>query len=320
MKYLLFFILFLIIVLSLFIGQANLDISKIFIDNTPEKMIFFDLRIPRTLLAFFSGAILALSGLIFQTIFKNVLTTPYTLGVASGATLFASLAIKLELSFIIWGISAVSLFGFLGSIFSIFILLLFAKSLHNNALLLLGISMSLFYSALQMLVYYTSDLMQSFKIMRFMMGSLDIAGYENLITLGVSATILLFISSFYKKELGILSINDEEAFLRGVNVKKINMILLLGVSFAIGVCVSITGPIGFVGLVIPYITRIIYKKSTPHLIMPTFFYGGGFLLLCDIFARAIPSSSEIPIGVITALIGAPFFIVILYRRFNTYMI
>ncbi len=320
MKYFLFFLLFIIVILSLFIGQTDLDISKIWIENTPQKMIFFDLRIPRTLLAFFSGAILALSGLIFQTIFKNILTTPYTLGVASGATLFASLAIKLELQFIVWGISAVSIFGFLGSIFSILILLLFAKSLHKNALLILGISMSLFYSALQMLVYYTSDLMQSFQIMRFMMGSLEIAGYENLMTLGLSALILLMITLKFKKELGILSINDDEAFLRGVDVKKINIILLLGVSFAIGVCVSITGPIGFVGLVIPYITRLIYKKSTPHIILPTFFYGGGFLLLCDIFARIIPASSEIPIGVITALIGAPFFIAILYKRFHTHRV
>ncbi len=316
MKYLLAFLLIVIMISSLFIGQANIDISKIWIHNTPEEMIFFDLRIPRTLLAFFAGAILALSGLVFQTIFKNILTTPYTLGVASGATLFATLAIKLDIMFTLWGISAISLFGFIGSIFSIAILLMFAKRLNSNALLLLGIAMSLFYSALQMLVYYTSDLMQSFKIVRFMMGSLEIAGYENIFPLSVSALILLYITIRYKHELGILSINDEEAYLRGVDVKKINAILLLAISFAIGICVSITGPIGFVGLVIPYVIRVIYKKSIPSLIFPTFFYGGGFLLLCDIIARAIPSSSEIPIGVISALIGAPFFVAILYKRFT----
>lgn len=311
MRSLLFLLLF---TASLFVGQAELDLGKLWQSDSSEYMIFFEIRVPRTILAFLVGGILALSGLIFQTIFKNPLTTPYTLGVASGATLFASLAIKLELLFLWLGISAVTLFGFIGAFFSVALLLLFSKKLKSSALLLAGIALSLFYSSLHMLVYYTSDTLQSYKIVRFMMGSLDIAGYDNLIPIALALVLLLFLTLKFSKEFGILAISDDEAMLRGVNVKYVNGVLLLIVSVAVGVCVSVTGPIGFVGLIIPHFVKKTLKKSSKYLIIPSFIYGGLFLLACDMIARVIPANSEIPIGVVTALIGAPVFVYILFKR------
>jgi len=129
-----------------------------------------------------------------------------------------------------------------------------------------------------------------------------------------TSLFLLLIVGFYKKEIKLLLVSYEFAQLKGVNVKKTNYILLLSVSIAVGVCVSITGPIGFVGLIIPHIMKTIYKKSSEKLIYPIFFYGGMFLVLCDLIARNIDVDSDIPIGVVTSFLGAPFFIYLILSR------
>jgi len=125
---------------------------------------------------------------------------------------------------------------------------------------------------------------------------------------------LLILSSFYKKELKLLLTSNDYAYLKGVEVKKVNTILLIAVSIAVGICVSITGPIGFVGLIIPHILKSIYKKSAEQLIFPIFFYGGFFLVVSDFIARNLGSSSDIPIGIITAFLGGPFFIYLIMKR------
>ena len=276
-----------------------------------DYKLFWDIRLPRVLVAFFAGGILSLGGLIFQSVFKNPMSTPYTLGVATGSTLGVAFAI-------IFGFgSMLSLFGFLGALLTVVILFgmtLKLQSYETNALLLVGIALAFFYNASLMILFYLSDESQSFEIIRFTMGSVDVVGLEKMLPIIVTSLGLLGLSLFYKKELKLLLTSNDYAYLKGVNVKRVNTLLLVAVSLAVGVCVSLTGPIGFVGLIIPHILKSIQKKSAEQLMVPIFFYGGFFLVLSDLIARNLGTNSDIPIGIITAFLGGPFFIYLIMRR------
>ncbi len=300
-----------LLIIAPFYGQIHLDILKITDTNSMEFQLFWDLRLPRVVVAFFAGALLGLSGLLFQSLFKNPMGTPYTLGVASGSTLGAAFAI-------VFGLGALtSLFGFLGAIITVFILFTLTarlKSFESHSLLLVGIALSFFYNAVLMILFYISDESQSFEIVRFTMGSLDVVGWEETSLITVFSLLLLAVSFKYKYELRVLLTSNDNAFLKGIEVKKVNIILLLSVSVAVGVCVSITGPIGFVGLIIPHVVKMLYKQSADRLLLPTFLYAGVFLVLSDFISRNLGTASDIPIGIITAFVGGPFFIYLIMKR------
>jgi len=300
-----------LIVSSPFIGQIDIHLNNIFTSGTMDHQIFWDIRVPRTILAFCSGAILALSGLVFQTVFRNSMATPFTLGVASGATLFTALGIVLGVA------SFISLWAFIGSVLTIVILFGVAKTLgetHTSSLLLVGIALSFFYSASLMVLYFISDLAQSYEIVRFTMGSLDIVGYDKIWFVIFGALLLIFTMLKYQKQIHLLLTSHEFTILKGIDIKKLNYTLLLIVSIAVALTVSITGPIGFVGLIVPHILKLIYKQSAHKLILPIFFYGGTFLVLCDMIARNLGTNSDVPIGVVTSFVGAPFFIYLITNK------
>ena len=165
-----------------------------------------------------------------------------------------------------------------------------------------------------MILFYISDETQSYVIVRFTMGSLDVVGFISTLPIVIVSILLLLLTLKYKKEIKLLLTSYDNAFLKGVEVKKINTILLISVSIAIGVAVSITGPIGFVGLIVPHILKTIYKKSADKLLLPTFFYAGIFLVLCDLISRNLGATSDVPIGVVTSFLGGPFFIYLLVGR------
>ena len=315
MKKLLYLFGFFIILLSPFLGDTSLDYKDIFDSSTSTHTIFWDLRVPRIILAFFVGSILSLSGLIFQTIFKNALITPYTLGIASGTTLFTAISIVFFPGIIL----AVS--GILGSFFTIIILYLISQKINKssmivstNSILLIGIALSFFYSSGLMLIFFMSDLQENYSIVRFTLGSLDVVGFSSSLIVLVVAMILYFTVTFYKDKIKLLLISNDTAFLKGLNVNRLNLTLLVVISLAVGISISFVGPIGFVGLVIPHIIKIIYKKSAHKLIFPVFFYGGVFLVLADFISRNLNTASSLPIGVVTSFIGAPFFVYLLIRR------
>lgn len=311
MKTLFILLSLIVLVLSPFFGQIELHFDKLNELSTVDHMLFFDLRLPRVIIAFFSGALLGLSGLIFQSLFRNPMSTPFTLGVASGATLGTAFAIVFGF------VSFAALFGFVGAIMTIVILFAITSWLKNyeiSTLLLVGIALSFFYSAALMILFYLSDKTQSYEIVRFTMGSLDIVGLQSTLPVVIASLILLGIAIKFKKEIQILLTSYDNASLKGIEVKKVSSILLLVLSIAIGVTVSVVGPIGFVGLIVPHILKIIYKKSADKLLGVTFFYSGIFLVLCDLIARNLGASSDIPIGVITSFLGGPFFIYLLVSR------
>ncbi len=316
MKNLLYIFGLFFIFLSPFLGEINLNITDILDSkNQMVNTIFWDLRVPRVLLAFFVGGILALGGLVFQTVFKNELITPYTLGIASGTTLFTAIAI---LFFPMVYLPISSIFG---SIFTILVLYFISKKINKNSIavstnsiLLIGIALSYFYSSALMLVFYMSNLQQNYSIVRFTLGSLDSVGFFNTIIVGVVSFVFYVIINLYKNKIKLLLICNDTAFLKGLNVNKINIFLLTLVSLAIGISISFVGPIGFVGLVVPHIIKIIYKKSADKLFFPIFFFGGVFLVISDLISRNLPTDSTLPIGVVTAFVGAPFFIYLLVRK------
>ncbi len=315
MKIVLYIFALIIIVISPFLGELTLRLNDIFDSSSSAFMVFWDLRVPRVVLAFFVGGILALGGLIFQIIFKNELITPYTLGIASGTTLFTAVAIVF---FPMLNITISSIFG---SIVTILVLYFISKkinknsvSISTNSILLIGIALSYFYSSALMLVFYMSNLQENYSIVRFTLGSLDTVGFTSgIIIMGVSA-ILYGVVFFNKSKIKLLLICNDTAFLKGLNVHKINILLLIVVSLSIGICISFVGPIGFIGLVIPHVIKLIYKQSADKLFFPVFFFGGIFLVFSDLISRNLNTDSTLPIGVVTAFIGAPFFVYLLIRR------
>ncbi|WP_323592381.1 FecCD family ABC transporter permease [Aliarcobacter butzleri] len=315
MKAFLYILGLIIIFISPFLGETQINVKDIFEFSNSSNMVFWDLRVARVILAFFVGGILALSGLIFQIIFKNELITPYTLGIASGTTLFTAIGIIF--------VPTVYLFlpSIFGSIFTILILYIISKIINKtsigsstNSILLIGIALSYFYGSALMLVFYMSSLQENYSIVRFTLGSLDVVGFSNSFIIFFVSIVFYLIIYLYKNKIKLLLISNDTAFLKGLNVDKTNLTLLIIVSLCVGITISFTGPIGFIGLVIPHIVKIIYKKSAEKLFFPTFFLGGVFLVFSDLISRNLNTDSTLPIGVVTAFIGAPFFIYLLIKR------
>ena len=318
MKAFLYILGLIIIFISPFLGETQINIKDIFEFSNSSNMVFWDLRVARVILAFFVGGILALSGLIFQIIFKNELITPYTLGIASGTTLFTAIGIILLPTMYIF-ISSI-----LGSLFTILVLYIISKIINKtsigsstNSILLIGIALSYFYASALMLVFYMSSLQENYSIVRFTLGSLDTVGFSNSFVIFFVSIVFYVIIYLYKNKIKLLLISNDMAFLKGLNVDKTNLTLLVVVSLCVGITISFTGPIGFIGLVIPHIVKIIYKKSAEKLFFPTFFFGGVFLVFSDLISRNLNTDSTLPIGVVTAFIGAPFFIYLLIKLNKT---
>ncbi len=315
MKIFLYLISFIIVCVAPFLGELTINYKNIFDNTSTTYMIFWDLRVPRVALAFFVGGILSLGGLIFQIIFKNQLITPYTLGIASGTTLFTAVSIVF---FPFLNMSVSSVFG---SIVTILILYFISKQINKNSIavstnsiLLIGIALSYFYSSALMLVFYMSNLQQNYSIVRFTLGSLDTVGFNSSIIVMITSFIFYFIVHINRQKIKLLLICNDTAFLKGLSVHKINILLLVVISLSVGISISFVGPIGFVGLVIPHIIKLIYKKSAEKLFFPVFSFGGIFLVFADLISRNLHTDSTLPIGVVTAFIGAPFFVYLLIRR------
>ncbi len=292
-----------IITLSLSFYFGGISFSEL------DFEILFELRVPRILLAILVGMLLASSGVVVQSVFANPLADPYIIGIASSATLGAVSAYLLGLSDIYYGI--------LGFAFSVGIsLLVFAigRSRDMATLLMLGIAISAFVGAFTTFAIYLIG-QDSFKITAWLMGYLGNANWDRVIFL--CFPVLFCALYFYAKrlELNILLQGDEEARSLGINVGRLKIQLLIASSFAVGFSVGFCGLIGFVGLIIPHILRLILRDSNHAVILPfSFLLGGLFLLACDTFGRSIWAPIEIPIGVITAFFGAPFFLYLALKR------
>ena len=302
---------------SPFTGSAALDLNDLLAADALSQRIFFELRLPRVIFAFLAGVILSLGGLLFQTLFRNPLMTPYTLGISSGAVFGAGIAIILGMGSLAFGIAAITLFGFAGAMLTVLLLIWlsrYVKEAQGTSLLLLGIALSLFYAASLMMLFYLGDAVQNDMLIRFTMGSLSVIGYQMPLLLLIAAALLLGMLWRYRYELQLIAISEDQARLKGVNTKGLTLLLLGVASFSVGVLVSLSGPIGFIGLIVPHIVAKLYPIVLYRRILPTALFGGLFLVVCDTIARTLNTQSELPIGIVTAFIGGPFFIYLIIKR------
>ncbi len=281
-----------------------------------EGLIFWKIRVPRVLAAYMAGAALAAAGMAFQALFRNSLATPFTLGVASGAALGAALAIRFGVVLSVAGFSSTPLWAFAGA--SVSILLVYGltrarQGMDTATMLLAGVAVSFFFSSLNLFTQYISDFTHTFRIIRWLMGGVQVAGYRSLMEMTPLVLAGVAIILGLTRELDILTTGEEMAVGRGVDVARTRNVLFFASSLMVGGVVSVCGPIGFVGLMTPHICRLLVGPGHRYLAPASILAGGTFLTVCDTFARTVIAPAEIPVGVITALLGGPFFLALLMK-------
>ena len=293
-------------------GISLSDLADVWAGKARESVfiIFFRIRLPRAILCFFSGGALAISGAVLQGMFKNPMADSYVIGVSSGAALGAAVAMAFSVQLAFLGFGAVQVFAFLGALAAVFTVYRLAR-VHGKvsmfSLLLAGIAISTLSSALvYCLMILFHEKMES--IVMWTLGSFSSASFEKVY---FSVPILLIGSAaclFFSRDLNILLQGDEAARHLGIEAAKIRRILLFLTTLIVSTVVSVSGIIGFAGLVVPHMIRMIIGPDHRRLLPLSFIGGGVFLLLCDTIARTVSKNQEIPIGVITAMIGVPFFL------------
>lgn len=300
-------------------GMEWINPLEVFRENGGmEARIYWDLRVPRVLASFLAGASLAVCGMAFQALFRNPLATPFTLGVSSGASLGASLAVWGGLHFSILGISGVSICSFTGALLVVTLVWL-AASLNRQfsntyTLLLAGVAVSFFFSSLILFIQYMSDFTQSYQIIRWLMGGMEVSGFSSVVPLLLVFFPAMLLFWILSRDLDLLTINEDIAKSRGVETVKSKALLYICTSVLVGAVVALCGPIGFVGMMVPHICRLIVGWNHRILFPASLLMGGSFLTLCDTAARILIAPAEIPVGIITAMLGGPFFLWLLFRR------
>ena len=286
------------------IFSPNLIVSKINAD------IIFNIRLPRSILAFFVGASLSLTGVVMQSILRNPLASVYNLGISSGAGLGASLLIITGINFNQYISSTMStLFAFITVIFILFIAGRIDKYMNNNSIILAGIVISLFlYSLMSFFIYIFPK--YSNRIILWQLGNLYLKNLIDIFIIILIAIIFLLVLIRYSTVLDIMTFGDETSLSLGVNAKKMRIFFIIVSSFITAVLVSFVGIIGFVDLLSPHIVRKIFGAKHIIVVPMSALFGGILLNIADIFSRIIVQGANIPIGIVTALIGAPFFLYI----------
>lgn len=326
-------ILFISIILSSTLGVANITFSNsmqilmgkipfinklINVDNISEthKLIIINIRLPRIILSALIGAGLSVVGCVFQAIFKNPMADPYVLGISSGSALGASISIVMGISSMAFGIAGTTLFAFIGAIFTTVLVYFIAKTgtkLPTNTLLLAGVSVSFLFSSINSLIMiFNRDRVE--QIVFWTMGSLASATWKQVISLFFFIIIGFILIIIYSRDLNLMLMGDETACNLGIEVNFVKKFLLIVSSIIIASCVSVSGVIGFVGLIVPHITRMIVGPNHKVLLPFSTLGGAIFMIICDTLSRILAPPAEIPVGAITALFGAPYFIYLLIKN------
>jgi len=305
------------------IGSTSISLTRAFDPAIPwadnvDAQIFFVARLPRVLAASLVGATLAASGVVLQALLRNPLATPFTLGVSAGAALGAVLVIAAGLDLGALGVSTVPVASFTGSMAATAIVYWLARSqgrgLSTNVLLLAGVTLNAFFSALIMFVQYLADFTQSFRTVRWLMGDLDVGSYGPLVA--ALPFVLLAFATFavLPRTLNLLTLGADVAAARGVDVGRAERLAFLSASLATGAAVSLAGPIGFIGIVVPHLVRLLVGADHRVVLPAAALFGAAFLIACDVVSRTVLAPLELPVGVVTALIGGPFFLWQLVRH------
>jgi iron complex transport system permease protein len=301
---------------SVLIGSRSLNLLRAVHGLAPDHEILVSLRIPRALLALWTGGALSLSGVLFQAMLRESLAEPYTLGVAGGASLGAVLAICFGWN-LFGGVSAICLAAFVGAavVLGVVVLIAFEGGrMSSLGLLLAGITVNSICAAVILFLSNLAGFMQSFAITRWMIGGLDAPSYANLLGLTVALVpVCLFVFS-RSREWNVLALGEDWATTRGVSTSRLLLLGCVCGSVLTGTVTALTGPIGFVGLIVPHAMRLWVGADHRILIPTSFLIGAAFLGLSDVLSRTVLAPVEVPVGVITAFVGGPCFIWMLRRR------
>ena len=305
------------------VGSTSISLARAFDRSIPwesnvDAQIFFVARLPRVLAGALVGATLAAAGVVLQALLRNPLATPFTLGVSAGASLGAMLAVTMRLELSVLGVSAIPLASFAGSLLATGIVYVLASSqrrgLSTNVLLLAGVTLNAFFSALILFVQYLSDFAEALRAIRWMMGGLDVADYFPIIAALPFIIVAFAAFATMPRTLNLLSVGAESAAAKGVDIVPAQRLAFLSASLATGAAVSLGGPIGFIGIIVPHLVRLMVGSDHRIVLPASALFGAAFLVLCDLAARTVMAPIEIPVGVVTALIGGPFFLWLLVKK------
>jgi len=310
---------------SVFVFPA--DIAKVFAHklfgyeipsvSVTTISIIWSLRAPRVLLAFLVGGALSVSGAVMQSVLKNPLASSYTIGVSSGASFGACLVLIFGVTLPVVQYLALPLAGLLGGIVTIFIVILFASKVDKNmgtqTVILAGMVLSLFINAIQtMLISVSRGGFE--KLIIWQMGSFSLKEWSYVLIMCPVTVIGILLLIKSSKDLDIMTFGEDQALAMGVELKKKKWELLWLSSILTGCAVAFSGVIGFIDLVTPHLVRKLFGPSHRYVLPMSAVLGGSFLVLADLVARTVISPNELPVGAVTALIGAPFFAVIYFRK------
>lgn len=298
------------------VGSRHLDLAGAFRGVSPDREILLELRLPRALLAMWTGGALALSGVLFQALLRNALATPYTLGVSGGASLGAVLAIVFGWNSI-RGVSGVTVAACVGSAVVLVLNVVLASNrgrLSSVSLLLAGVTINSMCGAAILFISNLVGVLKSFAVTRWLMGGLDAPEYSTLFWLTVILAPVCLAVLWFSREWNLLSVGETWAATRGVSTRRLLIIGCVAGSLLTGAVTALTGPIAFVGLIVPHALRMWVGADHRILAPCSFLLGAAFVALCDVVSRTILAPVEIPVGVITSLLGGPFFIWMLSSR------
>jgi iron complex transport system permease protein len=308
-----------------FIGSTPISFANVFDTHRPftenvDAQIFFIARLPRAVAAALVGGTLAAAGVVFQGLLRNPLATPYTLGVSAGAALGAMLAISFGAALPLLGVASASLAGALVAVAVVYAL---ASARHHGlsttVLLLAGVTLNAFFSALILFVQYLSDFAETYRALRWLMGDLDVASYQPVLAALPFVVVAFVAFAWLARPLNLLSLGGDAAATRGVPVVTAQRTAFFSASLATGAAVSVGGPIGFVGIIVPHLVRLLVGADHRLVLPASTFFGAAFLVACDALSRTIIAALihkplELPVGIVTALIGGPFFLWLLLRK------
>jgi len=326
---LLLLLFFTVAVVSLFAGAADITLVTAIRDLLPleadshkaltpsERSILFSIRLPRVVLAGLVGAALSMSGVVFQALLRNPLADPYILGISAGSAVGAVTGILLGAEIIILGIPGMAFLGAILAALVVFGIAGTGRRLETSTLLLTGVMVNAFFSAVILFVFSISDHLQLQRAIYWTMGDLSLADDQAIIYTGFFLFIGMAFIYRYARNLNILATGEETALQLGIPVGKTKILLLTAASLVTAAAVAATGTIGFVGLIIPHILRLTVGPDHRILLPAAIICGGAFLVFADTMARCLVSPAELPVGVITALCGAPYFLALLRRRLST---
>jgi iron complex transport system permease protein len=304
------------------VGSTSISLARVFdrsipfADNT-DAQVFFVARLPRVLAAALVGAGLSLSGVVFQALLRNPLAAPDTLGISAGASLGAMLVLTSRASFTLLGVSVVPLATFAGSLGAMAIVFVLAlakgRGTSSTVLLLAGIAISALLAAAGRFIQYLADVTETFRTVQWLMGSLDVGSYAPILASFVPFGLACVGFATLPRVLDLISLGEDAAEARGVDVVRSERVALVSASLSTGAAVSLGGPVLFVGIIVPHIVRRLVGADHRLVLPASALFGATLLIVCDLVARTIVAPVEMPVGIITAIIGGPFFLWLLFR-------